>query len=708
MFFCFLFLCTCVFVSTSLQRLLNFAGALFLFLKYIWIPRPPKKTSKTPTTRRNTTTPQRLRRFSNLLFQLSIPRLRDGKLRHFDPAEGKAMFISHQWASDQHPDPDGEQLKVFIEAMSHLLKGNIEAVPNAYTECINTLMRWPQFAGSALSEGRIFVWYDYFCIPQDTVTPTLRSLSQNIFQDQQNAIASIPSYISRCEFFVVCPVMQHETNGSNLSLHSWQSRGWCRTEAMIRDLSLRNSFVLFVESRRQVTVGSAWQSLFRAPGDGQFTVPSDRDLVGSMLQSMLRWKLEDLLRQGDFTAYRFLLNQQHFRLRKCNVAPVPGLVLLEPEIEDHADALVQQFLFQNGFSSICDRDKAGWSPFCYAAVNGNPELLIAMLRKRADPNDYLRKPYRAAYLDKDSSALYICSRFGNHESMRILLENRANPSKADSLGFTPLCAVAVFADNVEGARLLLKARADAFAENGFGQSAFTVAATHGAIKILKELLKTPACARTSRSGILHEAVFLCHAPVEHISVLLEIGCDINEPLHYRKMPNRLLFGFFTLRHFVKRKSAMSTLAYHHAGATPLMMSILANYYAASHLLIHAKARLDLQNSRHQTAFDLAIKTSAPDFLLQELWQHGAANYASEASRSSIWWRTNDAQVQRPLIPSEEVVSQEMQEEDDPDDPMVSIQFWLGDKIFKGIDHHWGMILRCFALDATVVKHIFKL
>ena len=630
--------------------------------------------------------------FSKLDFRRSLPaillpRLQDGKLRHFDPAEGKAMFISHQWASEQHPDPDGEQLKVFIEAMSNLLEGNIKAVPNAYTEFVSTLLGWPQFAGSALSESRIFVWYDYFCIPQYIVTNTSRSLSQNSFEDQRNAIASIPSYINRCEFFVVvCPLMQHETNGSNLNLHSWQSRGWCRTEAMIRDLSVRNGFVLFVESRRQVTVGSAWQSLFRAPGDGHFTVPSDRDVVGSMLQSMLRWKLEDFLRQGDFTAYRFLLNQQHFRLRKCDVAPVPGLVLQESEIEDHADALVQQFLCQNGFSSICDRDKAGWSPLCYAAVNGNPELLTAMLRKRADPNDSLRKSYRAAYMDKDSSALYICCRFGNNEAMRILLAAQANPSKADSLGFTPLCAVAVFADNVEGARLLLQARADASAENGFGQTAFTVAATYGATRILKELLNLPTFADSSRSGILHDAVFVCQAPVEHISVLLEIGCDINEPLHLRKMPNRLIYGFFTLRHFVKGKSAMSTLAYHHAGATPLMMSILANYYAASHLLIHAKARLDLQNSRHQTAFDLAIKTCAPDFLLQELWQHGAANYASEASRNTIWWRTNDAQVRTPLIPSEEVVSEEMQEEDDPDDPddpMVSIQFWLGDNKNSG-------------------------
>ena len=379
----------------------------------------------------------------------------------------------------------------------------------------------------------------------------------------------------------------------------------------------------------------------------------------------------------------FLLNQQHFRLRKCDVAPVPGLVLQESEIEDHADALVQQFLCQNGFSSICDRDKAGWSPLCYAAVNGNPELLTAMLRKRADPNDSLRKSYRAAYIDKDSSALYICCRFGNNEAMRILLAAQANPSKADSLGFTPLCAVAVFADNVEGARLLLQARADASAENGFGQTAFTVAATYGATRILKELLNLPTFADSKQKWDFAWCSLCLSSTCRATSLFYwRLAVTSMNLFTYRKMPNRLLFGFFTLRHFVKRKSPMSTLAYHHAGATPLMMSILANYYAASHLLIHAKARLDLQNSRHQTAFDLAIKTCAPDFLLQELWQHGAANYASEASRSTYlvayeWCAGSN----RPLIPSEEVVSQEMQEEDDPDDPddpMVSIQFWLGD------------------------------
>ena len=41
---------------------------------------------------------------------------------------GKAMLLSHQWVSQQHPDPDGKQLKVFQDAMKNLLDGS--TVPN--------------------------------------------------------------------------------------------------------------------------------------------------------------------------------------------------------------------------------------------------------------------------------------------------------------------------------------------------------------------------------------------------------------------------------------------------------------------------------------------------------------------------------------------------------------------------------------------------
>ena len=38
-----------------------------------------------------------------------------------------------------------------------------------------------------------------------------------------------------------------------------------------------------------------------------------------------------------------------------------------------------------------DRDAWGFSPACYAAVRGDPDLLEALLRHRADPNDRVRK-----------------------------------------------------------------------------------------------------------------------------------------------------------------------------------------------------------------------------------------------------------------------------------------------------------------------------
>ena len=37
----------------------------------------------------------------------------------------------------------------------------------------------------------------------------------------------------------LCPPMNHRM-GSSLNLQSWQQRGWCRAEAVVRDLSEKN------------------------------------------------------------------------------------------------------------------------------------------------------------------------------------------------------------------------------------------------------------------------------------------------------------------------------------------------------------------------------------------------------------------------------------------------------------------------------------
>jgi len=488
---------------------------------------------------------------------------------------GKAMLLSHQWVSQQHPDPDGKQLKVFQDAMKNLLDGS--TVPNysAWAECVSLYVGRPRFATSDLSETSLFVWYDYFSIPQYTVTAQSRSVSANLYEDQRNGILSIPAYVHRCEFFVVlCPSMKHATLPAELNYHSWAERGWCRLEAMARELSVKNGSMLVIEGPKQVMLSSTWQSSFLAPGEGKFTIPRDREIVGKILTDMLHKKLHDFLVKGDLCGYRLLLSRQHSWLRKCKVAPVPAL-LATSDAKTDFEGMVEEFLLQYGFSKVCEYDRAGWSPLCYAALGGHPEVLEALLSKRANPNETLQKSSPGAALPKGQSVLHICVRFGNNEAMRVLLQAKADPNQPDSYGSSPLCHAGTFSDNVEGARLLLDAGADAGAKDSSGGDAFQWAANVGATEVAKKLYSIPGAAK-SLSELLHTSILIGQVSTNHIEMLLSIGCDINEQwcLHLAPPAARLLLRILAVKHSLSAPTPLSTFAYHHRGATPLMASIL--------------------------------------------------------------------------------------------------------------------------------------
>ena len=614
--------------------------------------------------------------------------LRDGILTEMDAARGKAMFLSHQWTSNQHPDPDGKQLKAFQAAMSNLASGSIVAQPGVFSALINFFAGWQGLSLPDLSEIAIFVWYDYFSVPQHTVTRESRSVSENLFEDQRNAIASIPAYIDKCDFFVVlCPLVRHATTHLTLNFESWAERGWCRTEAMTRILSVKNASILVIEGPRQVTVGSTWHSTFLSPGDGKYTVDHDREVVAEILKQMVRKKLHSLLVKGDLPGYRLILNQQQVWLRKSKTGPVRGL--LAGDVRTNSDQMGdvgEEFLFQHGFSKLCEYDEAGWSPLCYAALGGNPQVSEALLSKRANPNETLRRSCPILYLQKGVCVLAICSRFGNKETMEALLRARADPNKQDHLGNSPLFHVAVFSDNLDGARLLLQARADPRIANRASLNPFQNASILGASQIAKELLQFPG-GDASQQELLHLAIFFSQgfqsSPV-HISLLLQSGCDINEQFRFdRAFPGvHLMYDFLALKHCLSAPTPLNTYAYHWRDATPLMLSILVRNYSISRILLEAKARIDLRNSRKQTAFDLAIKQGAPDALLWDLWRRGAGNHASQAFIS--WWHSNtpeeDCEDQVTFSTVESSILVEMLEASIPvemlqdPDTMVSMQF----------------------------------
>ena len=427
----------------------------------------------------------------------------------------------------------------------------------------------PHFAITDISGSNVVVWYDYFSIPQDTQTHS---------SEQRNGINSIPAYIHRCEFFVVlCPALKHATTLSPLNHHSWAERGWCRTEVMSRLLSVEKGSVLYIESPEQVTLGSAWLSTFLCPGDGTFTVPSDREVVGKILRQLVRKKLHSHLIKGDLPSYRLLLNQQQLWLPKCGIPSLPGLVT--GDVGEGSDE-VETFLIQHGFIRVSEYDKAGWTALCYAALAGNPQMMEALLRKRADPNQALCKPSPTAFLFKGSSALSICSSSGNNEAMQMLLRARANPNQRDTEEWTPLHHAATYCDNAEGARLLLEAGADLCTTNVAGMTPFQVACVYGATKVVKELL--PFTSHIANRE-LHGAIITGQASPEHLEFLLQIGCDINGEDDANKLPlgARLAFKVLAIKHRVAPTRFNAFAYYLFSGPTPLMYSILAGDYEVS-------------------------------------------------------------------------------------------------------------------------------
>ena len=118
------------------------------------------------------------------------------------------------------------------------------------------------------------------------------------------------------------------------------------------------------------------------------------------------------------------MNQQRIRFRNCLIEPLDALIPELPGAE-----ILEAFFHQNGFLSIRDRDQAGWSPICYAAMNGDPQLVEALLSNGADPNDCIFHPKSEALNYAGSTVLAIAAGFGSNGSCEafVMCQSEAKP-----------------------------------------------------------------------------------------------------------------------------------------------------------------------------------------------------------------------------------------------------------------------------------------
>ncbi|CAE7940604.1 ANKHD1 [Symbiodinium sp. KB8] len=251
-----------------------------------------------------------------------------------------------------------------------------------------------------LRENAIFVWYDYFSCPQldhQTRRALTKGLAHELNSELSKAIDSIPAYIARCSFFMaLCPVITYDAQFKFFSYASWAERGWCRAERACRELSEESSWILIrgATEIELVASGVGAGGGGAPPGEGDFTVPGDRDKLAPILQHGLRRKLFSYLKKQDLVSYRVLLNLQSTHMKGFDVERIEDLIPgFEPDSSDldSASMAASRFLHENGFQSVGELDRQGWSPLHYAALGGHPEVIQGLLQKRADVNIQTKK-----------------------------------------------------------------------------------------------------------------------------------------------------------------------------------------------------------------------------------------------------------------------------------------------------------------------------
>eukprot|EP00439_Symbiodinium_sp_Y106_P047458 s4267_g6.t1 len=541
-----------------------------------------------------------------------------GLLVEFEESLGRALFVSHQWVGEKHPDPEFKQLRVLQDALGHALSDmryisldlNTEfLVPGV--ECLDA---------KVLREQALFIWYDYFSCPQLDFHARKTVLQEGLGQQSQlaSAIGSIPAYIGRCSFFfALCPVVYNLNRSMVFTPSSWSDRGWCRAERVFRELSSESSWIM-VKSRTELElIATPAASIGGSPGEGTFTVDADRLQLAPVVLQSVKHRLLLYLQNEDLVGYRVCLNLQTVFLRGFPADPLGDLIPGFDEANlDTGSLPVSRFLFQNGFSAVGDVDSQGWSPLHYGALAGDPVLLRSLLEHRAHLDRLTRKPQPQAGVPPRTSALSICLMFKHNEAARVLLAAKAQAGVGS--GIQPPISLAAMANNPKGQIGPEHTLTTRLSQDILGFSAFDAACGAGSLEAMQELL-TQAEYRIDLSRSFFASMSNRGGKAELVELLIRLRADMNTPFKQRLLSiHGILFAVKSMQYRFGRHTILTRLAYHGHGATPLMLAVMTGQYEGAAALLAAGASSDTRNARNRTVTDFAREQSVPLFLREAL------------------------------------------------------------------------------------------
>ena len=323
-------------------------------------------------------------------------------------------------------------------------------------------------------------------------------------------------------------------------------------ERLASQLSVaENRQLIEIQSAKCQTLTLPYEYIREPVGEGEFTVESDRAKAAAIVRRIFQNKLVYYLRRGNLHNYRVFLNLQRVHFRNLPVEPMDDIIPgFKSDSMDPATFFCESFMYQNGFRDVSDRDEAGWTPICYAALGGNAMLLSSLLDKKADPRDSITRSDPKLFMTSGATLLTMCVFLRHHEALRLLLERKANANATDGFTSTPMHYACVN-HNVEAIQILRDAGANVDVVNKLQHSPRMLAGGagtgSGSEDVIEYLLSDAP--QSEINFALHYCILFAGVSEDVVSALIRKGPDINQQLVLpRFSPLGMAFTYFSWRH----------------------------------------------------------------------------------------------------------------------------------------------------------------
>jgi ankyrin repeat protein len=394
------------------------------------------------------------------------------------PSDSEIIFVSHEWLSWAHPDPEGEQLRVLCRVLEKLKRGELDTEMDS----IHTIMYKHKFTTKRKEWEamlkRTYLWVDWFSMPQpgaENEDEIGKEAMAKLRAEGSRAIRSIPAYVERSDFIMILvPSLYHSDRKVPTCYRTWRRRGWCLLElyaaAMARDSS---NPPLLVRSERGTP---SWMSPMEVQklsiGLADFTccqrnhvittetqkimsggkvkkISCDKPIAGGILEQLINAKINHLYNaEGDLVMARGHYVLKHWWMR--------GLKEKKPFVTDKNKSAVEKFkkkLRWQDDEKWFDHDNVGL--LMYAATSDEPNVvreLLQELKQKFKGVEYTRRlesrvcdeGYVALGIPGGTTTLMAAMMTASPEVVSILLEYGTSVESVDAMGNDAFMFASIF------------------------------------------------------------------------------------------------------------------------------------------------------------------------------------------------------------------------------------------------------------------------